>query len=122
MVISNTRESAADYAFAFQEIVNAVRLFHRIDYHPDYIVADGTLAVDNAIQQVWPEETPLRIMCWKHMVEAVCKKMRKPFNIPVKRVEDFRADLEFIQALPTVELFQNGLRLFIEKQHSKSSS
>ncbi len=116
LVVTNTWEKKEDFEFVFRSLQETIDALMGQGYNPESIVGDGTLAIDAAMEIVWPNvgTRPMRIMCWKHMLDAVTRKMTE-FGIGKKRINDFIEDLKFVQPLCNTRLFDNGLNLLMEK-------
>lgn len=98
-------EQAESFQFIFAS------LQRHSDYAPSILIADASLAIQNAFRSVFGEHSTL-VMCWAHMRKNVVKHLSLA---TLTAREELISDLDFLQVSMDKEAFSKGLQLFKAK-------
>lgn len=106
-----TNETALDYAFLFQTLIDAVKLIHNKELNPEVLIADGDRAIRNACAMTFPS-VELMIMCYVHVLRNVNKR---PLSNAKNHRKLIQADIDILHLAGSEEKFDNLTALFIKK-------
>lgn len=113
VMVSKT-ETSADFEFGFRAIREAIWLIERIDFNPQYLMADGAHAIGNGFKRVFGQDKTIR-MCLSHMKRAVDNQKLRDKN----NMKPIKADIDKLKLSFCRETFEQGIKLFSAKWKKK---
>lgn len=113
-----TTEQQKDFKFIFASVKQALNNIFSAEFKPKYLVADAAKAIHNAGVEVFGDIL-LVIMCWYHMRKNVSDHLPQ-FISDSKKQTQFLFDLDRLQLVKTIEIFDVAVQLFMIKWREES--
>lgn len=110
-----TNETALDYTFLFQTMIDAVKLIHDSQLSPKALIADGDRAIRNAFKDTFTS-VDVMIMCYVHVLRNVNKR---PLSDAKNHRKLINADIEIMHQAGSEDQFDEIAALFIKKWEKK---
>lgn len=108
----SSHETGAAFAMAFKAAKEGIKSFAEVDLKPDYLVADGDIALHNGFRAVFGENAKI-LMCYAHVVRNV--KMKYKFINSKTHKKAMLDDIRTLHLAIDENSFDVGVQLFVSK-------